>query len=36
VKDLAAAGKPTEEPTIRKQAERLMAEAKTQLIEDMK
>ena len=33
VKDLAAAGKPTEEPTIRKQAERLMAEAKTQLME---
>ena len=33
VKDLAAAGKPTEERTVRKQAERLMAEAKTQLIE---
>ena len=33
VEDLAAAGKPTEERTVRKQAERLMAEAKTQLIE---
>ena len=32
VKDLAAAGKPTEEPAIRKQAELLMAEAKTQLM----
>ena len=32
-KDLTAAGKPTEERTIRKQAERLMAEAKTQLME---
>jgi hypothetical protein len=36
VKDLAAAGKPTEEQTILKQAERLMAEAKTQLMADMK
>ena len=36
VKDLAAAGKPTEEQTIRKQAERLMAEAKTQLMADIK
>jgi hypothetical protein len=32
VKDLAAAGKSTEESAIRKQAERLMAEAKTQLM----
>lgn len=36
VKDLAAAGKRTEEPTIRKQAARLMAEAKTQPMADMK
>jgi hypothetical protein len=36
VKDLAAAGKPTEEQTIRKQAERLMAEAKTQLMAETK
>ena len=36
VKDLAAAGRPTEEQTIRKQAERLKAEAKTQLMADMK
>jgi hypothetical protein len=36
VKDLAAAGKPTEEPAIRKQAGRLMAEAKTQLMADIK
>ncbi len=36
VKDLAAAGKPTEEQTIRKQAERLMTEAKTQLMADIK
>ena len=32
VKDLAAAGKPTEEHTIRKQAERLVEEAKKQLM----
>ena len=31
VKDLAAAGKPTDEHTIRKQAERLMVEAKAQM-----
>jgi hypothetical protein len=36
VKDLAAVGKPTEEQTIRKQAERLMAEAKTQLMGETK
>ena len=36
VKDLAAVGKPTEEQTIRKQAERLMAEAKTQLMAETK
>ncbi|MDP1965716.1 MAG: DUF1476 domain-containing protein [Reyranella sp.] len=33
VKDLAAAGKPTEEHTIRKQADRLLDEAKKQLME---
>ena len=36
VKDFAAAGKLTDEQTIRKQAERLMAEAKTQLMADTK
>lgn len=36
VKDLAAAGKPTEAPVIRKQAERLLAEAKTQLMAETK
>ena len=36
VKDFAAAGKPTDEQTIRKQAERMMVEAKTQLMADMK
>lgn len=36
VNDLAAAGKPTDEPTIRKQAERLMAEAKSQLMAEAK
>ncbi|GEP58603.1 DUF1476 domain-containing protein [Reyranella soli] len=36
VNDLANAGKPTGEQAIRKQAERLMAEAKTQLMADMK
>jgi hypothetical protein len=36
VKDLAAAGKPTEEQTICKEAERLMAEAKTQLMAETK
>ena len=34
VKDLAAAGKPTEAHTIRKQAERLLGEAKTQLMSE--
>ncbi|MDP2331570.1 MAG: DUF1476 domain-containing protein [Reyranella sp.] len=34
VKDLAAAGKPTEEHTIRKQAERLLDDAKKQLMTD--
>jgi hypothetical protein len=32
VKDLAAAGKPTEEHTVRKQAERLMDDAKKQVM----
>ena len=32
VKDLAAAGKPTEEHTIRKQSERLIDDAKTQVM----
>lgn len=36
VKDLAAAGKPTEEQTIRTHAERLLAEAKTQLMAETK
>jgi hypothetical protein len=36
VSDLAAAGKATDEQTIRKQAERLMADAKTQLMADIK
>jgi hypothetical protein len=35
-KDLAAAGKPTEDHTIRKQSERLMAEAKAQLMKETK
>jgi hypothetical protein len=34
VKDLAAAGKPTEEHTVRKQAERLAAEAKAQIMKE--
>ena len=34
--DLAAAGKPTEEHTIRKQGERLMAEAKQQIMSERK
>ena len=34
VKDLAAAGKPTEEHTIRKQAERLAAAAKEQIMKE--
>ena len=34
VKDLAAAGKPTEDHTIRKQAERLMVEAKEQIMKE--
>ena len=34
VKDLAAAGKPTEEHTIRRQSERLMVEAKEQIMKE--
>jgi hypothetical protein len=34
VKDLAAAGKPTEDHTIRKQGERLAVEAKAQLMKE--
>ena len=34
VKDLAAAGKPMEDHTIRKQAERLAAEAKAQIMKE--
>ena len=36
VKDLTAAGKPMEERTIRKQSERLMAEAKNQVMSERK
>jgi len=36
VKDLAAAGKPTEEHTIRRQAERLLADAKNQVMAEKK
>jgi len=36
VKDLAAAGKPTEEHAIRKQAERLAEEAKAQVMKEAK
>ncbi|WP_428659246.1 DUF1476 domain-containing protein [Reyranella sp.] len=36
VKDFAAAGKPTDEQAIRKQAERLKAEAKEQLMAEVK
>ena len=36
VKDLAAAGKPTEEHTIRKQADRLMEAAKEQVMKEVK
>jgi hypothetical protein len=36
VKDLAAAGKPTEEHTIRKQADRLIDEAKKQVMTEVK
>ena len=36
VKDLASAGKPTDVSTIRKQAERLMAQAKAQLMAETK
>jgi len=36
VNDLATAGKPTGEQAIRKQAELLMAQAKTQLMADVK
>jgi hypothetical protein len=34
VKDLAAAGKPMEEHTIRRQAERLLADAKAQIMKE--
>ncbi|MBL6612988.1 MAG: DUF1476 domain-containing protein [Reyranella sp.] len=34
VKDLAAAGKPTEDHTIRKQSERLLVEAKAQIMKE--
>ena len=34
MKDLAAAGKPTEEHTIRRQSERLMVEAKEQIMKE--
>ena len=34
MKDLAAAGKPTEEHTIRRQSERLMEEAKAQIMKE--
>jgi hypothetical protein len=34
VKDLAAAGKPTEDHTIRRQAERLLAQAKEQIMKE--
>ena len=34
VKDLAAAGKPTEDHTIRRQSERLMVEAKAQIMKE--
>jgi hypothetical protein len=36
VKDLAAAGKPTEEHTIRRQAERLLADARNQVMAEKK
>jgi hypothetical protein len=36
VKDLAAGGKPMEEHTIRRQAERLLDEAKKQVMEEVK
>jgi len=36
VKDLAAAGKPTEEHTVRKQGERLLDDAKQQLMTELK
>jgi hypothetical protein len=36
MRDLAAAGKPMEEHTIRKQAERLLAEAKKQVMSEGK
>ena len=35
MRDLAAAGKPTEEHTIRKQAERLLVEAKQQVMTEV-
>jgi len=34
MRDLAAAGKPTEDHTIRRQAERLMTEAKAQIMKE--
>lgn len=36
VKDLSAAGKPTDDHAVRKQAERLLADAKTQLMSELK
>ena len=36
MRDLAAAGKPTEEHTIRRQAERLLADAKQQVMSERK
>ena len=36
MRDLAAAGKPTEEHTIRKQGERLLAEARKQIMTEIK
>ena len=36
MRDLAAAGKPTEEHTIRKQGERLLADAKRQIMAEIK
>ena len=36
MKDLAAAGKPADEPTIRKQSERLLTEAKQQVMTEAK
>lgn len=36
IKDLAAAGKPTEEHTIRRQAERLLVDARNQIVSEKK